>query len=211
MTHSVFVVGIDGAVRRMFCERGWTIAPLLKEADAICFTGGADISPFLYGQKAHPTTSAFIKRDMEEIAIWKDVKPSVPKLGICRGMQLGNVLCGGSMWQHVDNHSAYQVHGIDMVDRRGDVKREVNSLHHQMVKPTDEAIIIATTKHATVKEDFYRKVRNPSDADVEAVYYHNFNFLGVQWHPEYDHKPSTDLFFELIDEYIQLGQKKGVH
>lgn len=210
MSHNIFVVGIDGNVRTMFQERGWSISSSLKDADAICFTGGADISPFLYGQKAHRTTDPNLNRDMEEVALWKAVRPDLPKLGICRGMQLGNVLCGGTLWQDVDNHSSYTTHDVVMTDRRGDVKRTVNTLHHQMVRPTIEAIPIAIADRATYKADCHQTVKRGSfeDQEVEALYYWNFNFLGVQWHPEYDHKPSTELFFELIDEYIQFGGKK---
>lgn len=58
----------------------------LEEADIVLFTGGEDVDPSLYGCEKHPTTCSNIQRDLEEKAIFEQVKPHQLCLGICRGL-----------------------------------------------------------------------------------------------------------------------------
>src|SRR2546429_9762889 len=76
---------------------------LLELIDGLVLAGGADIDPVFYGQEAPPnTTDPGPGPDAFEIALaraalWRDM----PLLGICRGMQLLNVACGGTLVQHL--------------------------------------------------------------------------------------------------------------
>lgn len=206
----VYVSNGDPSVEEMFTKRGWIASKSLKFADLLCFTGGADISPFLYGERPLPRTSYSSNRDNTEIGLWKSVDPSFPKVGICRGAQLGNVLCGGSLWQHVDNHMirhpVKDLSGIREAENRHAMLM-VSSVHHQMCRPTKEAMILATSNRSMHKEaegvsKTYGQMlttRNEYE-DVEAFYYDNFNFLGVQFHPEFQGvETCTKYFFDLID------------
>ncbi len=189
----------------MFLAKGWTIALNPEHSDLLCFTGGADVSPFLYGERPHQTTHFSSLRDNKEIALWKSKPPKFPKIGICRGAQLGNVLCGGSLWQNVDNHEGRHP-AKDLSGLMSPGLIMVSSSHHQMCRLTPEALPLAVAKRSLFKEGerlmkSYGSFNNWDDP--EAFFYDNFNFLGVQFHPEWSgypmHERCTDYFFQLLD------------
>jgi len=66
----------------------------------VVFTGGADVSPFMYGEKKLSVTCNDEHRDEQE-KLFFERYTKVPKVGICRGGQFLNVMNGGKMWQHV--------------------------------------------------------------------------------------------------------------
>jgi len=45
----VYVEGVDKSIYDMFISRGWEITYFIREADLVCFEGGADVDPLLYG------------------------------------------------------------------------------------------------------------------------------------------------------------------
>lgn len=208
MQRSVFVTNNDNAVESMFLDAGWQVSSVPEKADMLCFSGGADISPFLYGQRAQKCGFINLARDMEEVSIWKNASSTKPKVGICRGHQLGAVLSGGSLWQDCSGHSGYGVHKITRQDSRYEEPFEVNTLHHQMVKPSDDMIVLATAEESGYLWDGRTSSRIlPSHKDyseVEAVFSYSTNFVGVQWHPEYNHVTSRRLFFDFIDQFIHF-------
>jgi putative glutamine amidotransferase len=77
------------------------IWPLVLELGGLLLTGGGDLSSCLYGQIPHPQA--------ETPDMWRDVWERyvallawllcIPTLGICRGMQLMNVVLGGTLYQ----------------------------------------------------------------------------------------------------------------
>ncbi|QIE44215.1 gamma-glutamyl-gamma-aminobutyrate hydrolase family protein [Pseudohalocynthiibacter aestuariivivens] len=70
--------------------------------DGVVFTGGTDFSPDYYGGQHHSEISEVLSnRDGFEFEFAKAVlKSGMPVLGICRGMQLVNVLRGGTIFDH---------------------------------------------------------------------------------------------------------------
>lgn len=75
--------------------------PVVRNLDGLVFTGGVDLSGCLYGQQPHPQAEASdLWRDMWErylaLLAWL---LCIPTLGICRGMQLMNVVLGGTLYQ----------------------------------------------------------------------------------------------------------------
>jgi putative glutamine amidotransferase len=75
--------------------------PLIRELDGLVLTGGGDLYSCLYRQTPHPQT--------QTPEVWRDVWERyvallawllcIPTLGICRGMQLMNVVLGGTLYQ----------------------------------------------------------------------------------------------------------------
>ena len=199
----VFVSGNDSLLKRYFKDQGFNIVDDADDPFDICvFSGGsADVHPFLYGQRKIDATHVDIARDLEEVKLWKKLPSSMPKIGVCRGAQLGNVMCGGTLWQDVSGHK----NGVHMVRYREPgttIERypTIMTLHHQMCRPTEDATILVTAKAASRFEDDV-EVRNKHGdewSDIEAFYYKQQNFLGVQWHPEYQHAHSSELFEELF-------------
>ncbi|MBR0450070.1 MAG: gamma-glutamyl-gamma-aminobutyrate hydrolase family protein, partial [Clostridia bacterium] len=83
------------------------ISDLAERFDGIVFTGGIDISPEFYGENiCHEKTEVSRARDLFELSLFKAFyERKKPILGICRGIQLINVALGGTLFQHIENHS----------------------------------------------------------------------------------------------------------
>lgn len=203
----IYLTSNDVRTKEMFEREGWWITKRLDDADAVCFTGGADVSPFLYGERPLKETAFNGPRDNLEIKIWKSVPKSLPKIGISRGAQFGNVMCGGKLWQHVDNHlSKHPIKDILNLSGSKNGLLMASSAHHQMCQLTDEALLLASSNRAQCKvsEDmvtWFGSVANKNEwEDPEAFYYDSHNFLGVQFHPEYQNSEACrKLFFNMIE------------
>ena len=76
---------------------------LLDRIDALLLAGGSDIDPATYGAEPAPeTTGQRAERDEFELALLRRaIERDMPALGICRGMQMLNVACGGTIDQHI--------------------------------------------------------------------------------------------------------------
>src|SRR4051794_1508220 len=72
---------------------------LLDRIDALVLGGGADIDPEDRGIERHPeTVGTNPDRDRFEIALSRGaLERGIPLLGVCRGMQVLNVACGGTL------------------------------------------------------------------------------------------------------------------
>jgi gamma-glutamyl-gamma-aminobutyrate hydrolase PuuD len=154
-----------------------------EEFRLVVFTGGADVTPSIYGHKRNKRlTYNSEMRDYHEKHIFMTaLEFSMPMVGICRGLQWLNCMAGGFMIQHVDRHNAGD-HNVDTYT--GDMIG-VNSLHHQMCVPPDDGYILAVSKAQRSQRYIYNnreKFHNPTE--VESCYYPNINAFGVQWHPE---------------------------
>ena len=107
--------------------------------DVVLFGGGADISPTIYNHSVSTFTGASAHlsfRDSNEVRHFRQaVKTGCGIIGICRGAQLACAMSGGSLIQHVDNHSGGD-HTMKTHDGRVIM---VSSVHHQMMNPENTA------------------------------------------------------------------------
>jgi putative glutamine amidotransferase len=86
---------------------------LIGRLGGLLVPGGPDVDPALYGGTPHARTRASSPgMDAVELALVKEaLSAGLPILAICRGMQLLNVHCGGTLHQHLpeitgnDSHS----------------------------------------------------------------------------------------------------------
>ena len=71
--------------------------------DGLVLTGGGDVDPDLYGAAPHlETDPPNARRDAWELALLRAaLGADLPVLAVCRGMQLLNVACGGTLHQHL--------------------------------------------------------------------------------------------------------------
>lgn len=158
--------------------------------DGLVVSGGAfDLPPELYGEArraecgpSKPERTAF-ERDLLEAAL----AARLPVLGVCGGMQLLNVVRGGTLHQDlradagvdgheqpppkdVPSHPAAVLAGTHLAALVGAGALPVNSTHHQAVKDVGAGVLVSA--------------RAP-DGVVEAIELPDLPFaIGVQWHPE---------------------------
>lgn len=82
----VFIAASSAGYPELFQELGYHVTWDLNEADLVCFTGGADVSPNLYGDDTHRATYADRHRDAKERGIFQQcLDNGTPMVGICRG------------------------------------------------------------------------------------------------------------------------------
>jgi putative glutamine amidotransferase len=162
---------------------------LLDRVDGLMVIGGADLDPAAYGQDASEhTESTYPERDEFELALTRAaLERGVPFLGICRGMQLLNVACGGNLTQHlvgddgVPSHRRIigtfdgTEHEIDLepgslAERTlGGPTHEARCHHHQAVDRLGDGLVVSGRAR---------------DGVIEAIELPDRWALGVQWHPE---------------------------
>lgn len=209
MKRFVYIVGGErGQYARMFKEHDWELTDTMAEADLVLFTGGADVSPQLYGEQMHHRTYYDAGRDAFEGGIYKQAQEmGIACAGICRGGQFLNVKNGGKMYQDVDNHGIAGTHPAFIVGNL--IPVHVTSTHHQMMRPGDDGIVLMTAGLSKRKE--YKPgnvistvhIKEPEKLldDVEVVYYPETNSLCFQPHPEYYDHEGTIVFFNFLEEY----------
>lgn len=190
---SVYIVPFDNhkQVEKMFEDVGWEIENGWVHADLVCFTGGADVSPDMYGEKNEGLSHCDVDRDDRERDIYLSLQNNVPMVGICRGGQFLNVMNGGRLVQHIDGHGMRVGKAVDPSEEPEGIVFDIHEDHHQAIVPTDEAIVLLRSLPW-------------SDWIVEACWYPETKSLCFQPHPEWGHRPTKDLFFDLIEEYIGL-------
>lgn len=201
---SVHIVGGSQSVETMFLQRGWTLEKNYLDADLIQFTGGEDVDPILYNEERHATTRSNPERDAFENSIYHQILDK-PKAGICRGGQFLNIKAGGKLWQNVDMHTGGHFHyATDIEDNRF----LVNSLHHQMMKPSKAGIIFLTARLSRIKETATHRIDSQNDDvdDVEGVYYPHVKSFCYQPHPELvsNYHACREFYFEGIERWLEL-------
>ena len=206
---TVFVVGGDYRIESMYESFGWSLVGNKDDADVIQFTGGADVTPSLYGAEKHERTGNVPNRDFREREVFLNTEGKL-RVGICRGSQFLHVMNGGTMWQHVDQHAVRGTHPCFLETASGTVKLDVTSTHHQMLKrdSCQENVLLGWADNlATFKEWGGGKdkwVCHDDRIDFESLYYPNTRSFCCQGHPEYlntDHE-FPRWFFDTLNELL---------
>lgn len=162
---------------------------LTERMDGFIFSGGIDVTPCCYGEMAHPLLGdTSLKLDRSQIGLLRRVIAArKPFLAICRGHQVLNVACGGTLYQ--DNSLKDGAIARHMIrDDRGDVSHQVtlspNSTLHELF---GDRIWVNSYHHQSIKNlgDNLKISAVADDGIIEAVELINYPFgLGIQWHPE---------------------------
>lgn len=159
----------------------------LEGLAGLLLTGGSDVNPALYGEAPQlETQPSDDQRDALEIRLLKQaLEINLPVLAICRGLQLFNVVHGGTLIQHLenrlhekrtdlpasaDNHTATVQPETKLAAIMGSGKIAVNSRHHQAIGKVGEGLRVSAMSEDGVIE----AVERPDKAFAVAV----------QWHPE---------------------------
>jgi putative glutamine amidotransferase len=152
---------------------------LLALLDGLVLAGGADVDPGTYGARPHEsTTGTRPERDRFELALGhRALERDLPLLGIGRGMQMLNVVCGGTIEQDVpcgfEDHSVRIAPGTLAERVVGTRSTTVRSRHHQGIGELGEGVEASAWSEG--------------DERIEAIELPGRRFaLGVLWHPEED-------------------------
>jgi putative glutamine amidotransferase len=183
----------------------------LEGCDGVLLTGGEDVDPAIYeAADRHPTVTVDRARDDYEIALTRAaLERGLPILAICRGVQLLNVVGGGTLVQDLPSErpgalphrpgGAADALAHDVVVTAGTTLEvllgehldashavAVNSRHHQSVQEVAPGFCVSAVAR---------------DGVIEAIEQAGPGFcLGVQWHPENFWRSGTfaELFRGLI-------------
>ncbi len=167
-------------------------AAFLALVDGLVVTGGAfDVPPELYGEARRPACGPLkeSRTSFEKELLEAALAAGMPVLGICGGMQLLNVVRGGTLHQDLEADAGIRGHEqpapkdvpsheitvapgtlLSRLLGGGHPPHRVSSTHHQAVRDSGTGVLVSA--------------RAP-DGVVEAIELPDHSFaLGVQWHPE---------------------------
>ena len=181
------------------------IRPLLDRLAGLCLSGGPDLDPATYGQRAGDHLGpTWTDLDFFELAVARGADArGLPILAICRGMQTLNVARGGTLHQHLNQakgiahrqseaaeeptHAVRIAGASRLAAVMGSQGADVNSFHHQAVDRLGSGL---------------RAVAWAPDGVMEGVEAEDRDFvLGVQWHAEclIDRPEQLDLFEAFVE------------
>ena len=163
---------------------------VLDMVNGLILSGGGDVDPVHINEEPIVELGRITPdRDYTELELVKGaLKRDLSVLAICRGMQLLNIVAGGTIYQDINsqirkvlkhNQKApkwYPTHGIKVQEESklfniiGAKQLRVNSFHHQAVaKPALDFIVVGQS----------------DDGIIEAIESQKHKFvMGLQWHPE---------------------------
>lgn len=182
----------------------------------VVFTGGEDIHPKLYGGADIGVSEYNYARDIIEIDIFNTCrKHNIKMAGICRGMQFLNVMAGGKLWQHVNNHDgvAHKVwtpmcNTVAGIEVKGN-SFLTNSYHHQLVElPSGSVPVLWTNPSlASFRLDHNCKKYFESAIEIEGAIYPMIESFGVQYHPEgLNHRlPGCKFFLDMVKSFLSVN------
>ncbi|MEE9164750.1 MAG: gamma-glutamyl-gamma-aminobutyrate hydrolase family protein, partial [Nitrospinota bacterium] len=162
----------------------------LNLIDGLLIPGGDDIDPKYFKEEPHPSV---VLIDPEIIQFQMDfcrkaLNKGIPVFGICAGLQIINIACGGNIYQDIPSQYSNPIKHKKDEDEKEDpthnVKIErstklynilqkgeisVNSTHHQALKDVAEGFMVTARSE---------------DGTIEAIENRKHRFIiGVQWHP----------------------------
>ena len=181
---------------------------IVDAIDGLIISGGdEDINPQFYGQEiiSDKVKTNNIRAEFEMNLVKKAMESNIPVFGICNGIQVINVVMGGTLIQHIpDTHNSDINHEQPapknipthpIIIKKGTLLDElshnaevlVNTTHHQAIDEIGKGLVISA---------------KAPDGIIEAIESKNHRFVvGVQWHSEYENSElDSNLFKKLVEE-----------
>jgi putative glutamine amidotransferase len=188
---------------------------LLSAVDGLILAGGGDVDPARYGGKNHESIYGVdAERDAMDIELARrTIETGLPTLAICRGMQIVNVVLGGTLVEHLPEEVGEEVvHRLPpreptehfvrvqrqsrLAEILGDAEFHSASWHHQAVRRIAGELQV---------------VAHAPDGVVEAAEMPGHPWLfAVQWHPELtaDRDPAQQRLFDALVHAAQNRRRK---
>jgi len=183
-------------------------AKLLEHIDGLVIVGGADIHPSFYGEKAKQKIEPIYRgRTYFDIWLYRAAqKKKIPVLAICYGMQLLNVIYGGTLYQDIKSE----------IKGARDHRSRRNPFHRVDVQPGSLCRKIFGEKSFSVYSRHHQAVRLPgkslrvtafSEDGVPEAIEGPARTLAVQWHPECQSKDPVQS--RLFRYFLRLAREKA--
>lgn len=176
-----------------------TLDEYISLIDGLLLAGGGDIDPVHFGEAMDGSVRIDEKRDAFEFLLYqKALEKGIPILGICRGVQVINVVSGGTLYQHIEHHNRIddegnpRFHNVNIVENTslhrifGVQALETNTVHHQTVKNTAPGFRVSAVS---------------GDGTIEAIESDKGFIIGVQWHPEELYR-TQNVYRKLFDAFV---------
>ncbi|GAB3049881.1 gamma-glutamyl-gamma-aminobutyrate hydrolase family protein [Sediminivirga luteola] len=200
-------------------EQAGGVRQWVGRIDGLLLSGGGDVAPLRYG---HADADAFtanvsvLRDDFEESLYRTAVNLGVPVLAICRGMQLVNVIHGGTLVTDLG------VAGFSAEKHRPGLEQLTGPAHEASVEPGSylERIFAGLPQTGMVVNSQHHQVLNrlgtgvarsaqAYDGTVEAIEIGGPapRAVGVQWHPEVDW-PSNAHSRRLLERFVDAARAR---
>ncbi|MFK4784794.1 gamma-glutamyl-gamma-aminobutyrate hydrolase family protein [Fusobacterium sp. MFO224] len=187
---------------------------VLATVDGLIMTGGEDINPSYYGEKPHKNLEKINSaRDTSDYWLIKvALKEDVPMLATCRGLQMLNAVCGGTLYQDIPTqyktdiihrdpkkenfvyHKISVKRGSHLCDIMGSKELTVNSWHHQCIKDLGKNLEVVATA---------------PDGIIEAVEYKGATFVeALQFHPEWHVHDGDKKYINFFKALVRYSDKR---
>jgi putative glutamine amidotransferase len=181
---------------------------ILRMLDGLVLAGcSLDLDPVRLGMDKHPSTRPMPSRreDFDRRLCKMAVEMRVPILAIGAGMQTLNVVCGGTLFQHVTEEVPKAFHHRDPVEATlrhiieivpgtrvdaiyGPGEIRVNSQHHMAVDQVAPCFKVSATAPDGVVEAY---------ESIDEDWY----CLGVQFHPENETASALDM--QVFENFLE--------
>jgi putative glutamine amidotransferase len=169
----------------------------VRAMDALLLTGGGDISAEFLTQKVTQPKCIIdsdSSRDRWEFSALRGILAAKkPLLAICRGLQVLNVVTGGTLHLDIRDHDSAETTNIQKLRYDSAAVHRfsaVNSSHHQAID---------TPGHEMIVEAW-----SCTDDIIEQVRLRDYRFgIGVQYHPE-RHSQYQSLFDDFYEHIVQV-------
>jgi len=192
----------------------------LTGVDGLLLTGGEDVAPAKYGEAPHETVvDDDPGRDDFEIALIAAARARrLPIFAICRGVQVLNVACGGTLVQDIPSQLPGSLeHSLPIPPNQSyslahDVWLEKDSLLSKLMgeRLSDADTCAVNSRHHQAVKDVaqgFRVCATAPDGVIEAIEDPSVPFcLGVQWHPENFFR--TGEFRPLFEGFLEAAARR---
>ena len=187
-------------------------ADLVSDLDGILLAGGDDCDPELYGEERHPSVEPMDpRRQTNDVTLaGLSRERGIPTLCICLGVQVMNVVAGGTLIQDIHTEAPSEIehvsepedrarheviveHGTKLEQILGKGEIVVNSSHHQAIRDVGRGLRV--TAHAP--DGIIEGLEDPQ---------HPF-YVGVQWHPE--DMPSEDSAARIFGAFVEAARRRA--
>ena len=175
--------------------------------DGFLFCGGEDITPLLFGEEPqNGNGKTDITVDLFQIRLMKRILAShKPVLAICRGMQILNVACGGTIWQDMSLIPGKILDHMQQSARRSEVSHRIRTERGSLLKKCIGSCLFVNSFHHQAVNMPGKDIRvsaRAQDHTIEAIELTSHPFaIGVQWHPECMYRVSPEMR-ELFHEFV---------